>query len=197
MRNKVISSRVQAALLLAAVSLTILGLPQKAQAGPSSTFSVPGCPLLGTRTLAGTIFGSYEWSAGGGRDFPAGRTMMGLLPAGAYITECGFVRKWDAAEDAATPDSDILLSGFGQLSDSGALLETWNRITSRLGLTPVRQGRLHFAERPGLVIGYRDGLNTIAFAYWMANMHGEYENVPGSRLRPFVTTVVCAPRKNC
>jgi hypothetical protein len=164
----------------------------RAEAGPTTTFAVEGCPLLGTRTLAAKIFGAYEFSASGGRDFPAGRTMNGHIPAGADLVECGFVRKWDANEQSATPDSDILLSGYGTVKDSAALLETWNNLKTRLGLQTSQQGNLHFAERPGFSAGYRDGLNTIAYAYWMINMQGEFENVPASRLRPFVTTVVCA-----
>jgi len=167
----------------------------KVEASPTTTWSVEGCPLLGTRTLAAKIFGSYEMSGGGGRDFPPGRTMNGYLPAGAGIVECGFVRKWDAQEQSATPDSDILLSGFGKLSDPAALSETWNNLIARLTLHPSRHGNLHFAERPGFVMGYRDGLNTIAYAYWMVNMQGEFDSVPASRLRPLVTTIVCAGHK--
>ncbi|MBV8171136.1 MAG: hypothetical protein JO219_04300 [Candidatus Eremiobacteraeota bacterium] len=181
--------------LVATVHLYRDGTSTEAEAAPATNYVVPGCPLLGTRTLAAKIFGPYEWSAGGGKDFPAGRTMAGYLPAGATIVECGFVRKWDANEQAATPDSDILLSGSGQLNDSAALMETWNHLTAGLGLHTSQQGVLHFAERPGFSAGYRDGLNTIAYAYWMVNMEGDFENVPASRLRPFVTTIVCAGNK--
>jgi hypothetical protein len=180
-------------LLIAAVTcFNLERTSTKAEAGPTTSFTVEGCPLLSTRTLAPKIFGSYEWSAGGGKDFPPGRTMAGFLPAGADIVECGFIRKWDASEQAATPDSDILLAGFGTVQSSAALVETWNNLKAKLGLQTSQRGSLHLAERPGFSAGYRDGLNTIAYAYWMINMQGEFESVPASRLRPFVTAIVCA-----
>jgi hypothetical protein len=158
--------------------------------------------MLGTRMLAAKIFGHYQWSGGGGKDFPPGRTMNGYLPAGAGIVECGFVRRWVASNDPncqscgyAAPDSDILLSGFGTLKSSAALLETWSNLQTRLGLQSSQVGTLHFIERPGFSAGYRSGLNTIAYAYWMTNSGGDFKNVPASSLRPLVTTIVCAGHK--
>ncbi len=163
---------------------------------PASTV-LTFCPSNRVTSLAAKIFGSYEFAAGGGRDFPAGRTMAGFLPAGADMFECGFVRKWDSSENAATPDSDILLSGFGVVANSSALLETWNNLKSRLSLQTSRKGVLHFAARPGFVAGYRDGRNMIAFAYWMINMQGEFKSVPASQLRPLITNFVCYSDKKC
>lgn len=198
MKFDVFLLRAQAALFAAAVLFAIVGLTLTAKAAPSGLFSVPGCPVMpSTPAVARKIFGSYEWSAGGGENTSSGRAVLDLMPkvldlrpAGAYITACVFVRKWDSSQDAATPDSDILFSGYGQLSNSASLLQTWNTVTSRLGLTSVRQGPYHFAERPGLTVGYRDGLNEIAFAYWTADRQEGYANVPGARLRPLVTTII-------
>jgi hypothetical protein len=183
--------RFQAALFVAAALSPMSASPLSAKADSPTAFSVQGCPVIPSASAVATkIFGPYEWSAGGAKNFVAGHAMMDLLPAGAYVTECVFVRKWDAGQNAAADDSDILISGYGQLSNSAALLQTWNRVLSKLGLTPTRQGRYHFAERPGLSVGYRDGVNEIAFAYWMVNKQGEYESVAGSRLRPLVTTII-------
>lgn len=185
----------RAALLLCAVSLPlVLPLPH-AQADPAGEFAVDGCPLLGTRTLAGQIFGAYEHSTGGGRDYAAGTDLDHLLPADTSLVECLFIRKWDSGQNQVAPDSDILLTGYGRLNDSAAVLETWKNAIARLGLKASSHGTLHFAEKPGLTVGYRDGLNTIAFAAWSANPQGDLKNVPGSSLRPFVTTVVCAGKK--
>lgn len=185
------SLSVQTVLLAAAALCPMSAFPSTVKAEPPTMFSVPECPVIpSAAAVARKIFGSYEWSAGGGKNFLAGHAMMDLLPAGAYITECVFVRKWDASQNAAADDSDILISGYGQLANSAALLQTWNRVISKLGITPMQRGRYHFAERPGLSVGYRDGVNEIAFAYWMVNKQGELESVPGSRLRPFVTTII-------
>lgn len=190
MKLKAFLFGVQAALFVAVALSAALG-PLKANAAPSPMFSVPGCPVIpSAAAVAQKIFGQYEFAAGGGKNFLPGHAMMDLLPAGAYITECVFVRKWDASQNAAADDSDILISGYGQLANSAALLQTWHRVTSKLGITPMQQGRYHFAERSGLSVGYRDGVNEIAFAYWMVNKQGELESVPGSRLRPFVTTII-------
>ena len=161
-------------------------------AGSPPMFGVVGCPLLGTRTLAGTIFGSYEYSAGGERDFTPGAAMLQLLPAGGSVVECVFVRRWDAKKAAATPDSDILISGYGLFSNSSARSHSWNALIAKLGLTTTSSKKLHYAERQGFSAGYRDGLNTIAFAFWMSDPKWDYENVAPTTLRPFVTTVVCA-----
>lgn len=195
MKFNAVSFCAGAALFVFAVCLTYVEPSPKAQADPAGSFAVEGCPLLGTRTLAATIFGPYQHSTGGGRDYAAGTDLDGLLPADTSLVECLFIRKWDSSQNQVAPDSDILLTGFGRLNDSAAVLETWNNAIARLGLKKSRQGALHFAERPGLTIGYRDGLNTIAFAAWAATPHGDAEHIPGSKLRPFVTTVVCAGKK--
>lgn len=178
-----------------ALCLMLVGPFPKAQADPAGSFAVEGCPLLGTRTLAAKIFGAYQHSTGGGRDYAAGTDLDGLLPADTSLVECLFMRKWDSGQNEVAPDSDILLTGFGRLNSTAAVLETWNNAIARLGLKKSNPGALHFAERPGLTVGYRDGLNTIAFAAWAATPHGDAENIPGSTLRPFVTTIVCAGKK--
>jgi hypothetical protein len=183
--------RVQAAMFVAGVLFAIVGPPPAAKAGSSGSFSVPGCPLMPSiAPIARKIFGSYQWSAAGGVNYQPGQEWRDLLPAGAYVTECVFVRKWDSSQDAAASDSDILFVGYGRLSNSAALMETWNRVKSSYALTSVRQGSYHFAERSGLTVGYRDGLNEIAVAYWTADRQEGYQNVPGSRLRPLITAII-------
>lgn len=186
---------IRLALFVCCLCLASIAPSPKAQADPPGSFAVEGCPLLGTRTLAAQIFGTYEHSTGGGRDYAAGTDLDHLLPADTSLVECLFMRKWDSSQNTVAPDSDILLTGFGRLNDSVAVLKTWKNAISRLGLKRSDQGALHFAERPGLTVGYRDGLNTIAFAAWASDPQGHSENIPGSKLRPFVTTIVCAGKK--
>lgn len=182
-------------LVICALCLALITPSPRAQADPAGEFAVEGCPLLGTRTLAAQIFGAYEHSTGGGRDYAAGTDLDGLLPADTSLVECLFTRKWDSGQNEVAPDSEILLTGFGRLDNQAAVLQTWNNAVARLGLKRTTVGTLHFAERPGLTVGYRDGVNTVAFAAWASNPQGTYENIPGSKLRPFVTTIVCAGKK--
>jgi len=190
--NKRYFVRRSAALLVAAAfGFISQGAPPKAQAAPSG-FIVEGCPLLGTRTLAAKIFGSYEFSGSGSTDVLPD-TLKAWFPKVAGITACLFARKIGPHQDL---EGDGLYSGFGQVANSAALSETWKSMKSRLGLQETRLGVLHIAEKPGYVAGYRDGQNMIAFTFWLTTMHDpKLMSVPGSRLRPFVTTFVCAGNK--
>jgi len=190
--NKRYFVRRSAALLVAAAfGFISQGAPQKAEAAPSGCI-VEGGPLLGTRTLAAKIVGSYEYSGGGSTDVLPD-TLKAWFPKVAGITAGLFARKIGPHQDL---EGDGLYSGFGQVANSAALSETWKSMKSRLGLQETRLGVLHIAEKPGYVAGYRDGQNMIAFTFWLTTMHDpKLMSVPGSRLRPFVTTFVCAGNK--
>ena len=56
----------------------------------------------------------------------------------------------------------------------------------------VNQPPYHYAEKDGVSIGYRDGLNEIAYAFWKDGRSGWLYNIPGSSLRPLVYAVICA-----
>ena len=176
-----------------AVFLSVPASPPKAQA---QGFVMDGCPMQGTRNLASTIFGPYQYSAAGSNEVFAG-AVSGILPADADITNCIFVRRM-LPGPKIDRSSDMLSSGFGQLANAAALQATWKNLISRLGLTTSQRGKLHLAGKPGFVAGYRDGdpKNMIGFALWLQTTQGPLYNVPALRLSPLVTYYVCAG-KSC
>ena len=121
--------KVPAALFVGAIVLTLVGPPQKVQAGPHVGFRAPGCGTVmpSTPALAQRIFGPYEWSGGGGSNLPGTGALRNLVPPGGYDTNCIFARKYDTAKQSIPTDSDILASGYVQLSNSAAVMQTWSR----------------------------------------------------------------------
>ncbi len=191
MKFKTVVVKFPAALFVAALILTPAGLPSKAQAGPPKAIGGAGCAVMPSAqsALAQRIFGPYAWSGGGGSKLGAG-PLRDLVPPGGFVTNCIFARK--LVKQNIPTDSEILATGYVQLSNSAGVLQSWSRMTSRYALTAVNQPPYHYAEKSGVSIGYRDGLNEIAYAFWMDGGNGGLHSIPGSRLRPLVYSVICA-----
>ncbi len=191
MKLKRVFLKFAAALFVAALCFTPMGVPSKAQAGPHTASSGPGCAVMPSApALAQRIFGPYAWSGGGGSNLPGTSALRELVPPGGYATDCVFARKL-VKQDIPT-DSDVLFTGYVQFSNSAGVLQSWSRITSRYALTSVNQPPYHYAEKSGVSVGYRDGLNEIAYAFWKDGGNGQLHNIAGSSLRPLVYSVICA-----
>lgn len=193
MKFKIVLLKVPAALFVAAILFSSVARPSKAEDGPQKAFIAPACSSVmpSTPVLAQKIFGQYEWSGGGGSTIPGTSSLRELVPPGGYDTQCVFARK--IVKGSIPTDSDILVSGYVQLSNSAALLQSWRAIMTRYGMTSVNRPPYHYGEKAGVSIGYRDGLNEIAYAFWKdGGTTGALHDIPGSGLRPLVYAVICA-----
>ena len=178
--------RTAAALFVAAVLFSPVTFRSRVEASP-----LAGCPNMppDISSLARSIFGPYAWSGGGSSSLAGGGALRDLVPPGAFVTNCVFAREY--VRGNIPTDSPVLSTGHVVLPSYDARVQTWNKLTSKLGLTVLNQPPYHYGLRPGLAIGYRDGTDQIiAFAMWMAGSGRLQQGVAGTALRPLVSAQV-------